>query len=331
MDGRRRHMLDDEVEERRETVILRTFRVLGNPAVAARTVEDRKVELLVGGVERGENRSNTSLTTSTWRASGRSILLITTIGFKPTLRALPTTKLGLRHRTFCGVDEHDGGIDHRQDAFHLTAEIGVAGGIDDVDAVVLPVDRGRLGEDRDAALLSQIGGVHGALCDALVLPEGACLLQKASSTSVVLPWSTCAMIAILRRFMFSLGSCFNPPASLLVSRAAGCAGARIGFGRAGHTAYFAAAKGFLEKAEGNRKVACAFSTHRKRGNHNVFCQRDCHWPLAWARSRSPRWPIRPISTRMRVLPWRSPAWRFRKQPRLRPARAPFGPIFRRNA
>ncbi len=52
--GRRRHMLQDEVEQRRQALVLRTFRLVGHPAVAARAVEDREIELLVGGVERGE-------------------------------------------------------------------------------------------------------------------------------------------------------------------------------------------------------------------------------------------------------------------------------------
>ena len=39
------------------------------------------------------NRSNTSLTTCSGRASGRSTLLISTIGFSPILSALPSTNL----------------------------------------------------------------------------------------------------------------------------------------------------------------------------------------------------------------------------------------------
>ena len=69
-------------------------------------------------------------------------------------------------------------IHHRQDALDLAAEIGVAGRVDDVDARVLPVDRGRLGEDGDAALLFEVVGIHGALGDALVVAEGAGLPEK---------------------------------------------------------------------------------------------------------------------------------------------------------
>ena len=57
-------------------------------------------------------------------------------------------------------------------------EIGVAGGVDDVDAGVLPDDRGRLGEDGDAALALEIVRIHHPFGDALVLAEGAGLLEQ---------------------------------------------------------------------------------------------------------------------------------------------------------
>ena len=66
-----------------------------------------------------------------------------------------------------------------QDALHLAAEIGVAWGVDDVDAGVLPGDRGHLGENGNAALTLKIVGIHGALRHPLILAEGAGLLQQA--------------------------------------------------------------------------------------------------------------------------------------------------------
>jgi len=39
----------------------------------------------------------------------------------------------LRHRAFLGIDEQHHAVDHRQRPFHLAAEVGVAGGVDDVD------------------------------------------------------------------------------------------------------------------------------------------------------------------------------------------------------
>src|SRR6185437_13689231 len=113
------------------------------------------------------NRSNTSLMTSVGRASGRSTLLITTIGFNPTLSA------------FGSDDQHQRAVHHVEDALDLAAEIGVAGSVDDVDAGVFPLHRGRLGQDGDAALALQIVGIHRALDHALVVAVGAGLLQQA--------------------------------------------------------------------------------------------------------------------------------------------------------
>src|SRR6185436_18090156 len=66
-----------------------------------------------------------------------------------------------------------------QDALDFAAEIGVAGGVDDVDAGVLPLHRGGLGQNGDAALALQVVGVHRALGHLLVLAVGAGLLQQA--------------------------------------------------------------------------------------------------------------------------------------------------------
>ena len=100
-------------------------------------------------------------------------------GLEAELERLGDDELGLRQRAFGGIDQHERAIDHAEDALDLAAEVGVARRIDDVDAGVVPLDRGRLGQDRDAALALQIVGVHRALGDFLVLAERAGLLQKA--------------------------------------------------------------------------------------------------------------------------------------------------------
>ena len=79
------------------------------------------------------------------------------------MSALDDHELGLRQRAFGGVDQHQRAVDHAEDALDLTAEVGVARRVDDVDAGVVPQDRCRLGEDGDAALALQVVGVHGAL------------------------------------------------------------------------------------------------------------------------------------------------------------------------
>ena len=117
--------------------------------------------------------------TSVGRASGRSTLLMTTIGFKPDLERLRHHEFGLRQRAFGGVDQHQRAVHHVEDALDLAAEIGVARRIDDVDAGVLPLHRGGLGQNGDAALALQIVGIHRALDHALVFTVGAGLLQQA--------------------------------------------------------------------------------------------------------------------------------------------------------
>ncbi len=112
------------------------------------------------------------------RASGRSTLVDRDDRLQAKLERLADHEFGLRHRTFGGVDKHDDAVDHRQDALDLTAEIGVARGVDDVDLGVFPMHRGALGENGDAALALQIVGVHGTLDLTLVVAVGAGLLQQ---------------------------------------------------------------------------------------------------------------------------------------------------------
>ncbi len=91
---------------------------------------------------------------------------------------------GLRQRALARVDEEDDPVDHRQAALDLAAEVGVPGGVDDVDRhpVTQPgVDRrlpgipdgGVLGEDGDPLLALEVTTVHGPLRDMVVLAEGA--------------------------------------------------------------------------------------------------------------------------------------------------------------
>ena len=79
---------------------------------------------------------------------------------------------GLRQRALGGVDEQQHAVDHDQAALDLAAEVGVAGGVDDVDLQITAVaDRRVLGEDRDALLALEVHRVHDALVDVLVGAE----------------------------------------------------------------------------------------------------------------------------------------------------------------
>jgi hypothetical protein len=87
-----------------------------------------------------------------------------------------------------------------QDALHLAAEVGVAWGVDDVDAGVFPDQRGDLRQDGDAALaLDVVGSIMRSSVRWLSRNAPDCF--RRTSIKVVLPWSTCAMMAMLRSFM----------------------------------------------------------------------------------------------------------------------------------
>src|SRR3546814_2263258 len=91
-------------------------------------------------------------------------------------------ELGRRQRPFGGIDEQDDAVDHRQDAFDLAAEIGVARRIDDVDPrrvrALTPFDRGAFRQDGDPAFLFDIARIHRAFLDALIVSERPRLAEK---------------------------------------------------------------------------------------------------------------------------------------------------------
>src|SRR5690606_29489042 len=60
---------------------------------------------------------------------------------------------------------------------HLSTEVGVAGGVDDVDLGVAPADCGVLREDGDALLAFEVHRVHYALGHLAVLMDGAGLAE----------------------------------------------------------------------------------------------------------------------------------------------------------
>ncbi len=83
-------------------------------------------------------------------ADARHVVLV---GLTPDL-------LGLRLNAFLAVEDRHGTVEHTQAALHLDGEVHVAGGVDDVDLVVVPEAGGRRGGDGDAALLLLLHPVH---------------------------------------------------------------------------------------------------------------------------------------------------------------------------
>ena len=173
-------MIDDQLEQGIEIARARVL-VGARIAVAARGPERGEVELLVIGVEAEEE-----LETFVEHLVGARVGTIDLVDDDDRLEAqrqrLAGHELGLRHRPLGGIDEQDHPVDHAEDTLHLGAEIGVAGGVDDVDArrlaLMLPFHAGAFGEDGDPAFLFEIARIHRALFHALVFAEGAGLAEQ---------------------------------------------------------------------------------------------------------------------------------------------------------
>ena len=150
----RRHMRQDQLEQRGE-VAARRGEVGDRPAVAARGEDGREIELRLARVEHREQVEDLVVD-----RPGAGIGPVDLVDHDDRPQAAPQRladhELGLRHRPFGGVDQHQDAVDHAENALDLAAEIGVARGVDDVDAHAAPDDRGAFGQDRDAALAFEL-------------------------------------------------------------------------------------------------------------------------------------------------------------------------------
>ena len=169
--GGRRHGVEDLLEERREVGLL-TAGLAARRALPGVGVEDRELELLLGGVEVDEE-----VVDLVEHLGGRGVGAVDLVDDhdrrQPGFERLAQHEAGLRQRAFGGVDQEQHAVDHLEDALDLAAEVGVARGVDDVDPGVAPGDGGVLRQDGDAVLALEVDRVHDALDDRLVLAEGA--------------------------------------------------------------------------------------------------------------------------------------------------------------
>ena len=210
VDPRRGDVGDDGVEQGREVA---RADVVGEPGIAgaAAGVEGREIELLVAGVEVEEQLED--FVEDFGRARVGAVDLVDDDDRAQAERErLAGDELGLRHRPFGGVDQQDHAVDHRQDALDLGAEIGVAGRVDDVD-VQFPCQSTDVHLARMVIPRSFSRSVESiARSSTRWLSRKVPDWRNSWSTSVVLPWSTWAMIATLRSFMCRfLGKEVAPP------------------------------------------------------------------------------------------------------------------------
>jgi len=169
-------MAHHQFKQRRQ-ILARPVQIGISPARTPRSVEMREIELFVIGAQIGEQ-----VETFVQRPVGFRIGLVDLVQYYDGAQAqgqrLGGHEFGLGHRTLGGIDQQHDAIDHAQDALDLAAEIGVAGGVDDIDTGAAPLDRGRLGQDGDPPLAFQIVAVHGTFGDGLVFTKGAGLFQQ---------------------------------------------------------------------------------------------------------------------------------------------------------
>ncbi|MCY1359859.1 hypothetical protein D9M69_464550 [compost metagenome] len=176
----RRHVLQDGVEQGRHVgapLLARRAFFERRPAVDARGVHHGEVELFVGRAELVEQVEG-----GIDHLVGVRAGLVDLVHDQDGLQAQGQRLLGhetrLRHRAFLRVDQQHHAVDHRQCAFHFTAEVRVTRGVDDVDVRAFPGHGAVLGQDRDATFLFDRVVVHHRVDDLLVLGEGARLAQQ---------------------------------------------------------------------------------------------------------------------------------------------------------
>ena len=85
---------------------------------------------------------------------------------------------GLRHATLKRVNEQKNRVDHLQNTFNLAAEIGVSGGVNDINFYVVIIKTGMLGKNSYSAFTFNVVGVHYSVFNVFILAEGARLFKK---------------------------------------------------------------------------------------------------------------------------------------------------------
>ena len=174
--GAHRHMRKDGFEQRPHAVAL-LFEAGGRPSFQRGGVNNREIHLLFGCAELVEEIEG--VIHNPVRACARAIDFVDDDDrLQPLRQRLARDEARLRHRAIDRIDEQQHAVHHRQHALDFAAEIGVAGGVDDVDVRAFVRDRAVLGEDGDAALALEVVRVHHALDQVLVRGERAGLAQQ---------------------------------------------------------------------------------------------------------------------------------------------------------
>ena len=159
--GVTRPLVDNQLEQRQH-VVRQRIDLQARHALCRRRVDHGKIQLLLGRIQSKEHIEY--LVDRAMRVGALAIDFIDDQNrFEPRGERLLRNESRLRHGPFRRVHQQQHRIYHRHDALDFTAEIGVAGGIDDIDAVTPVFDRGGLGKNRYSAFALQLVAVQRAL------------------------------------------------------------------------------------------------------------------------------------------------------------------------
>ena len=140
-------MFDDRLEKRRHVFAV-LVDLAHRVAVLGARVDHREIELLVVRFQLDEEIED-----HVEHLVRTRILAIDLVDdhdrLGPVLQRLLQHESRLRLRAVVRVHHEQHAVDHLHDPLDLAAEIGVAGGIHDVDVVAVPVEGGVLRADRD--------------------------------------------------------------------------------------------------------------------------------------------------------------------------------------
>ena len=177
--ARRRDVLDNGVEQRLHRPA-DMFEVRLRVAVLGAGVNHREIHLLVRGMEREEEVPH--FVEHPMRVSVLAVNLVDhddRLG--PGFERLAQDEARLRLRAIRRIHHQQHAVNHVHDALDLAAEVRVAGGVHNIDVVILVFERGVLGLDGDALLAFKVHRVHDALLgrDGLVGAKRPRLLEQA--------------------------------------------------------------------------------------------------------------------------------------------------------
>jgi len=170
------HVIDDHLEQRGH-VVGQLVRLHARHTVQGRGVDDREIELLVGGAQTVKQVEH--LVHGPVRTGAGAVNLVHYHNrVQAFFKGLAGHEAGLGHGAVDGVYQQQHRVHHGQYPLDLTAEVGVSGGVHDVDAVVIPANGRVLGQNGNAAFTLLIVGIHDPLGAFAASVQGAGLGQQ---------------------------------------------------------------------------------------------------------------------------------------------------------